>query len=547
MGKLKQPKSLETLSIESSAKWLYNIGFKLISECMARPFHDMIKDDDDESGSDDEEKERENLRTAHRKTLDKLELAIVILHDYFEKCVPFYLYRTLQDEVMTRVTELIGICKASIEFKANMAKFALQVSVAVRLAESLISIKMRSIDFEELPKMIRSAYYTKLNRMKGVEHLKLGSVTGGWKTFEMEEKLASSLRCMRKLTNLVLNYDCTDKILQTLLINCPNLVALDITSSKYVTNESTEIIQQMKSLKIIQLYRTQVGMEGYKNLLLNLPKLLDIGRYDELGKCLEFIDEHYPSHKNFQLEHFSSNHATTRQIQILCEKFPNLKSISLFHNILHLDLMAVVGINLLDKLKLRSCDFFSDRIRDLLQVKGCNITSLVLEHVDQIDQNALIYISQFCPELESLTICNCNLIQSTSISFRYFQLPPFMSLKYLTLIGTCNLQHVEHILSNAHKLKYIHLGTQIPTSDELFEKIFLKNEMRYLEELRILYSDELTIQSAFAIVNNCSSLQRMNELESWTKINPMQLEELKLYVKENNHCVDLRSFRNFVT
>lgn len=128
MGKLKQPKSLETLAIESSAKWLYNIGFRLISECMARGFIDEIKDDD-ENGSDDEEKERENLRSANRKTLEKLELVIVIMHDYFEKCVPFYLYRKLQDEVMKNAKELIGICKAGIEFKANMARFHLQVGI----------------------------------------------------------------------------------------------------------------------------------------------------------------------------------------------------------------------------------------------------------------------------------------------------------------------------------------------------------------------------------------------------------------------------------
>ena len=288
-------------------------------------------------------------------------------------------------------------------------------------------------------------------------------------------------------------------------------------------------------------------LKGYINLLLHLPELLDIGRYDELGKCLEFIDEYHPTYGNFKLEHFSSNNANTNQIQILCEKFPNLKSISLFHNVLFLDLMAVVGINMLENLKLRSCDFFSDRIRDLLQVKGCNITTLTLEHVDQIDMNALIDISQFCPELETLFICNCNLIQSTSISFRYFQLPPFMNLKYLTLIGTCTIQHVEHILSNSHKLIFIHLGSQIPTTDQLFEKIFLKNEMYHLEELRILHSDELTIKAAYTIINNCANLRRMNELESWTNINPLQLEELKHYVKERNIDIDLTSFRKFVT
>jgi ribonucleases P/MRP protein subunit RPP40 len=548
MGKLKQPKSLETLSIERSAKFLYNIGLRLISECVVQIPHITIeKRENVEDDGEVEEEEEQDLRSVNRKTLEKLELVITILHDYFERCVPFYLYRQLQDEVMKDLSELIGKCKAGIEFKANMAKFHLQVSVAVRLAESLVSIKMRSIDFDQLPKMIRSAFYNHLPRMRGIEFLQLGSVTGGWKTFEMEGRLARSLTCMKNLTHLSLNYDCTDKILLALSHNCPHLLSLDITNSKNVTNSSTEIIEQLKGLKIIQLYRTSVGMDGYINLLLHLSELVDVGRYEDLGKCLEFIDEYHPTYQHFKLEHFSSNQPTTRQIQILCEKFPNIKSISLFHNILFLDLMAVVGINMLTKLKLRSCDFFSDRIRDLLQVKGCNITTLTLEHVDQIDLNALIYISQFCPELDTLVICNCNLLQSTSISFRYFQLPPFMSLKNLTLIGTCNIQHVEHILSNAHKLVFIHLGSQIPTNDELFEKIFLKNELAHLEELRILHSDDLTIKSAFAIVNNCASLKRLFELESWVQLYPFQLEQLKLHCNENNLDVDLTSYRKFVT
>lgn len=529
MGKLKQPKSLETLSIEASARWLYNIGLSLISECMAKP-RSVVDENDEE---EDEEK-IEDLRSANRKTLEKLELVINIAHDYFERCVPFYLYRELQDKVMESLKALIGKCKARIEFKANMAKFHLQVSVAVRLAESLVSVKMQSIDFDELPKMIRSSYYTHLPSMKGIEFLKLGSVTGGWKTFEMEERLSQSLKHMRNLTHLCLNYDCTDKILLALAHHCTKLVSLDITNSKYVSNSSVEIIEQMKGLKIVQLYRTGVSMEGYINLLLHLPVLVDVGRYDELGKCLEFIDEYHPTYGNFSLEYFTSNHPTTKQIQILCEKCPKLMSISLFHNVLFLDLMTVVGINMLSKLKLRSCDFFSDRIRDLLQVKGCNITTLVLEHVEQIDFNALHYISQFCPELDTLVFCNCNLIQSTSLSFKYFQLPPFMSLKNLTMIGTCTSQHVEHILCNAHKISHVHLGSRIPTNDELFIKIFLKNELAHLKELRVLRSDYLTIKTAFALVNNCANLQRLHEIESWTQVLPIQFEELKRYLKENN-------------
>jgi hypothetical protein len=530
MGRLKQPKSLELLSIEKSAEWLCNIGEKLISECK------MSLSDDDE-----------DVPHAHKFTHEDLDLVVKTSHDLFERYVPYYLYQTLSDEVTKRITELIEKCKNAIEFKINMARFTTQIKIAVRLSEALISIKLRSIDFEELPKMIRSSFYSQLTRLEGIEHLKLGSVTGGWKTFEMESQLASSIKPMKNLTQLCLNYDCTDKILKVLVKNCPKLLSLDITNSKYVTNKSVDIIMELKSLKIIQLYRTGVSMEGYINLLLHLPELLDVGRYDELGKCLEFIDEYHPTYGNFKLEHFSSNHATTSQVQILCEKFPNLNSISLFHDEIRLDLMTLIGINKLEKLKLRSCEFFTDHIRDLIEVKGCNITTLVLEHVDQIDMNALIYISQSCPELQTLFICNCNLLPSTSHQYRYCKLPPFVSLKSLTLIGTCGLEHLEYILSYSYKIKFIHLGSHIPTTDELFEKVFLKNELFYLEELRIMQSYALTIKAAFMLVNNCANLQRLNELESWYCVYPLQIDELKDYVRRHNLDVDLTSYRKFVT
>lgn len=207
--------------------------------------------------------------------------------------------------------------------------------------------------------------------------------------------------------------------------------------------------------------------------------------------------------------------------------------------------MTVIGLNQLTKLKLLSCDFFADQIRDVLQVKGCNLTSLNLEHVDEIDMNALIYISQFCPDLKKLVLCNCNLMQSTSI--RRYKLPPFMNLESLTLIGECSIQHLEYLLCNAHRLKFIHFGTQIITNDELFEKVFLRNELSQLEEIRILYSDYLTKKTAYALVNNCTSLQKLFEIESWLNVMPWEFDELKRYIKEKNFDVDLTSYRKFVT
>jgi hypothetical protein len=208
--------------------------------------------------------------------------------------------------------------------------------------------------------------------------------------------------------------------------------------------------------------------------------------------------------------------------------------------------MSLIGLNKLSKLKLQSCDFFSDQVKSVLEVKGCNITYLNLEHADEIDLNALVYISQFCPDLNTLILCNCVMLESTSLSYRRYQVPPFMNLENLTLVGHCSFNHIQFILCNAYKIKFIHFGTQIPTDDMLFEKIFLHNQLEYLEEMRILRSDYLTIKTAYNLINNCKKLSKLYELGSWISVMPLQLDELKDYIKQRNLNVDLTSYQKFV-
>lgn len=521
MPKIRQPRRLETLALKKSAEWLCLMGDRLLP-CVMK-----------ESKID------------NKFAIDHLRGVVEITHDLFEKYIPHNLYKPLTDEVIKGIAKMIDKCKEAIEFKANMGKFLAQVNIALSLAQALVSVKLRIIDFDEVPKMVRSSFYCQLTKMSGLEWLSLGSVSGGWKTMDMEQVLVDGLTNMSNLMHLSLNYDCTDNVLKTLVKNCPRLTSLDVTNSKNINNASVDILVDLKQLRVLQLYRTSVSMEGFINILLHLPELREIGRFDELGRCFEYIDDYYPTYGNFKLDSFVSVQATTKQIQIVCEKCPKLSSISLFYNIFLLDLMALIGINQLAKLKLLSCDFFADRIRDLIEVKGCNLTYLSLEHVDEIDMNALVYISQNCPDLKTLVLCNCNLILSTSI--RRGKLPPFMNLENLTLIGEATSQHLEYILYNAHKIRFIHFGTQIITNDELFEKLFLRNEMSQLEEIRILHSDFLTIKTAYALVNNCVKLQKLFEIESWLNVTPWEFEELKSYVKAKNFDVDLTSYRKFVT
>lgn len=248
MPKVRQPRSLESLALKRSAEWLCLIGERLIPLIAKASKND------------------------NKVAAEQLNLIIEIAHDLFERFVPFYLYKPLTDEVIKGITRLIEKCKEMIEFKANMAKFVAQVNVALSLAQSLISVKLRVIDFDEMPKMLRSAFYCQLTRMRRLEWLSLGSVSGGWKTYDMEQLLVDGLGSMSHLMHLCLNYDCTDKVLQTLAKNCPRLISLDITNSKNIGNSSVDILVDLKNLRSIQLYRTSVTLEGYINILLHLPE-----------------------------------------------------------------------------------------------------------------------------------------------------------------------------------------------------------------------------------------------------------------------------------
>jgi ribonucleases P/MRP protein subunit RPP40 len=514
MPKIRQPKRLETLALKHSSAWLCLICERLIS-CVV-----------------------EESKTAAENLQNTTEIA----HDMFEKFVPFYLYKPLTDEVFKGITRMIDKCKEEVQCRE---KLLAQVNIALSLAQSLISVKLRTVDIDKIHAIIRLAFYSQVKKMPRLEWLSLGSASGGWKTMNIEQVLVDGLSNMNNLMHLCLNYDCTDNVLRALVKNCPRLMSLDITNSKDINNSSVDILVELKNLRAIQLYRTNVPIVGYYNVLLYLPELRDIGRFDELGRCFEYLDVYYPNRCDFRLEKFVSFQATTKQVQILCEKCPNLSSISLFHNELSLDLMAVIGLNHLTELKLLSCNFFTHQIRDVLEVKGCNLTTLNLEHVEELDMDALAYISEFCPDLKTLTLYNCNLVPSTSIS--RFKLPPFMNLENLTLIGECSSQHLEFILCNAYRLKFVHLGTQIITTDELFKQVIIRNELDHLEEIRILHSDYLTIKTAYALVNNCKSLQKLYEIESWFNVSSCEFEELKSYIKENNFDVDLTSYRKFVT
>ncbi|XP_055909728.1 uncharacterized protein LOC129944372 isoform X1 [Eupeodes corollae] len=526
MPKYKQPLLLEDLALKASVVWLSNFGKQFMKDIRILSKHDA------------------------NEATEILKHFLKTAHDIFEFNVPHYLFDRIGQEVFKTTPKLIDDAKSVLRASSTISEYLSQVNVAVGLGEVLISPYLRHLDFLEVPKMMRHMFYTKLSNLPGIEYLNLSSMSGGWKTSQMEPIVMNGLANMRNLRTLVLNYDCTDTILELLETACPALHTLDVCSSKSITNNSVKYLGNLNSLRVVHLYSTSVNLEGYTRLFIKMPFLQDVGRFDDIGRCLEYVYMTYQSYEpserpKLQLRVFSSRFVVTKHLQILAELCPEITNVLLFHNPLLNDLMALIAINKLSVLKLLSCDFFGDQVRDVLQVKGCNLTHLHLEHVDQIDMNALIYISQYCPDLKILTFYYCEFIESTSLYMRKLEIPPFMNLEKLTITSACYEQHMEFLMDSCFKIKTIHIGTMASTSDGLIDRILSKNPMQNLDSLNIAFSNGLSIRSAYKLVEVCPNLRMLGELGSWSMINEFELECFKMFISTRNFDLDIQTFAKY--
>lgn len=462
------------------------------------------------------------------------------IKDLLETHVPFHLKEPLRNELFRVLPNFIEDIRwieengPEQDDQLGKRKLLPSVNVALGFTDLLMSDDLHSLSIDEVPRVMRVIFYRNLKQMTGMRSLNMGSMSGGWKTFEMEASVLSAVSQMRNLQQLVLMYDATDNLLTLLTQVCPKIHSVDFSCSKYITNESVDILVKLKNLRSVLLQRTGVSMEGHIKMLLNLKQLEDVGHYDEIGRCLEYMDNYHEERKDLKLKSFITNYVTTEHIEAMARNCPDINKVSIFCNATLLDLISLVGVNNLGELKLRACDFYSDQVHQLITLKGCNITHLHLEHVDEVDMNALVNISQHCPELSELVLYNCDLTDNRSLLQRQCEVPPFTNLKRLTLAIQCDYWHLEFLLTSAKNIRYIHLGTKVPVTDDFFNRLLKKNPLTELEQLRIMFSDQLTIATAFKLVENCNKLTQLNELECWERVSPKDIEEFARFIDSHN-------------
>ena len=99
-------------------------------------------------------------------------------------------------------------------------------------------------------------------------------------------------------------------------------------------------------------------------------------------------------------------------------------------------LEPLTSLKELSEVKLLACNFYTDKVDELLKQKGIQLTLLHLEHIDELDMNALCCIAENCPNLIRLVFFSCDFVENFghSLSDKKFPYPPFQQLQSLVCV-----------------------------------------------------------------------------------------------------------------
>ena len=373
-----------------------------------------------------------------------------------------------------------------------------QLCILVAFTELVVSPHLHHLDLADVPKILRLNFYEKLGDFRGLRSLVLGSGSGGWSNC-YTEKFTSGLAQMKHLVKFSLCYDCTDAMVRVIAANCvASLKVLDVEMSKQVTDKSVGSICKLKLLLTLHIHHTGLTSEGQAEILLGLPHLQLLVRGGFLCEALQVLHDTEQNLPELKLVEFWSSEEyffhSDYQMGLLTKVCPNLRKIMFqFSTDVMADLMVLATFPHLTELHLWGGDFYVDKISELIKKTGGQLTSLYLIHAEQVDRKALMMIAKNCPNLHTLGLYNCELVErdlevteeELNRPWREEKMPDLTNLETLALVSDCPASLVSLLLTASPNIKNLKTGIHCQLSDSLFMAVFQKNPLTCLETIHI--------------------------------------------------------------
>ena len=156
------------------------------------------------------------------------------------------------------------------------------------------------------------------------------------------------------------------------------------------------------------------------------------------------------------------------------------KMFFIFHEKCVQNFLVLEPFEYITELCLYGGSFYQDKMKELLQIRGYNITRLSLISVQHVDYLAIAYISNFCPNMISFGLSNCDLgdyrpmgdlNSDTEYERRqnyvlmakkaHETVKIFENLEEITVQCDCKTVYLTYLLGRCPTIKSINLGNNL--------------------------------------------------------------------------------------
>ncbi len=482
-----------------------------------------------------------SILDAERRASRMVDASVANLRQHLFSSVPWDAHQQLADVILLQLANAVHNSKALYrQMNASPPESVHEIRVLVRFAGLIVHPGVRSLNLAKMPKMLRDELYRHLEKLTGLTVLNLGSGNGE----SGRRKMFLSLRSLVHLTTLALVSDCQNETLAVVGQNCPQLRTLDVNSSSSVSDVGAAWLLRCQKLSHLNLYHTSLSVQAYAQLLLGLPTLKSVGRCDVLGQVLEYIDLYNAASVSLALEDFHSRDMSYRQLKLLIKICPSLTQVNLYvdedmGNLLE----PLQELERLRELTLLACNFYTDGVDKLLRAKGHDLTQLHLEHIDELDMNALCCIAESCSSLRKLVFFSCDFVENFGQAYvdKAFAPQPFKSLEKLVCVSESAPNIIKFLLTHAENLRSVQFGSTAWFDDATVAELMTRGRvLRNVEEIRILRSYELTMKSVELLLHWCPKLRVLAEMDGWESVDPTELAQLRNRITAEN--LDLDTF-----
>lgn len=523
---------------------LTNVGHYLLSYCMSVSYESFYSPD----FTCLEPHSRE------RKCQQFIDESIHWLREHLFSSVPWYCHQSLLDISLRVLSEAAQQAKST--FKRTLGSphndwSAHCVKTIVRFVRTCIHPSIKKLDLSCVgPKAIRDEIYKGLDHFTGLEvitlcpgHSSSSNQESSSNILLLGKRVFMSFKYFHNLRSMTLNNDCQNETLAVVGQNCHLLSHLDIAGSQGVTDTGATWLLSCAKLANLDLYQTSVSVEAYAQLLVSLPKLKSVGRCDAMGQVLEYLATYNRDPVKLSIKTFHSRDVSYDQLRLLTSMCPQLTHVSLYVDEDAGNLLEPLNtLENLTEVKLLACNFYADKVDQLLVNKGRQLTLLHLEHIDELDMNALCCVAESCVNLERLVFFSCDFVENfgQSLSEKVFAVQPFRYLQSLVCVSESAPNIIEFLLVHACHLKSVQFGSTAWFNDDTVSKVLAKGALKEIEEIRILRSYELTMRAVNLLLDSCPKLNILAEMDGWEGISQLELTQLRKRIREEN--LDLDTF-----